>query len=486
MIDRNSPIPIYYQLKQLIKRQIQSKALRSGDRLPTERELCEQHRISRAPVRQALTALAQEGYIYRRAGAGTFVSESSSRPRETSEHFRLLANDVRWISLLERTVQHWNEQNPDRAIVLDVEMPPRSEFHQNLRSAAVQGNAPDIVSLDYVWMTDYARSSYLTPLDSLDPDWTAWLRQELEPPVEHNHVIDEQLFGLPMQTDVTGLWYRRDWFEAEGVEPPTTWEEWDALLEHFSRAEVLRRYGHRWALAAPTTTTAGEATVNTLMPALWNAGGDLLDEEGKLCLDSAPVHRALTFLQSLTGRYLPHEAATFEWWEPPHMLAEGQVAMILGGTYEWPMVSEISGWETESDLQRYLGFVPLPRPDPNALPTTSLGGTTWVILQQSKMSEISLELMKLAVSCDWITEFYEETLQISPLKSINRTLKDAHPWMEGVLPLMEIARPRPMLRSYLQVSRFLQQMFELILWQGAPVESTVKQTANYLALLLTE
>jgi len=73
MIDRNSPIPLYYQLKQYFTKQMESGALHSGDRLPTEMELCEQFDISRAPVRQALSELAREGLIYRRAGQGTFV-----------------------------------------------------------------------------------------------------------------------------------------------------------------------------------------------------------------------------------------------------------------------------------------------------------------------------------------------------------------------------------------------------------------------------
>ena len=73
-IDRNSPIPIYHQLKSLILEQIQSGLWRSGDRIPTEQELCRLYSISRAPVRQALSELAREGVLSRRPGLGTFVN----------------------------------------------------------------------------------------------------------------------------------------------------------------------------------------------------------------------------------------------------------------------------------------------------------------------------------------------------------------------------------------------------------------------------
>ncbi|MED4475098.1 GntR family transcriptional regulator [Oceanobacillus caeni] len=74
MIDKNSPIPIYYQLEEEIKRMIQDQ-LKPGDLLPSEREYAEKYDISRMTVRQAITNLVKEGLIYRQKGRGTFVAE---------------------------------------------------------------------------------------------------------------------------------------------------------------------------------------------------------------------------------------------------------------------------------------------------------------------------------------------------------------------------------------------------------------------------
>ncbi|WP_156291238.1 GntR family transcriptional regulator [Oceanobacillus salinisoli] len=74
MIDKNSPIPIYYQLEEEIKRMIQDE-LSPGDLLPSEREYAEKYDISRMTVRQAITNIAKEGLIYRQKGRGTFVAE---------------------------------------------------------------------------------------------------------------------------------------------------------------------------------------------------------------------------------------------------------------------------------------------------------------------------------------------------------------------------------------------------------------------------
>ena len=45
-----------------------------GDQLPTEAELALQYNASKAPVRQALDRLQQEGFILRRPGKGTFIA----------------------------------------------------------------------------------------------------------------------------------------------------------------------------------------------------------------------------------------------------------------------------------------------------------------------------------------------------------------------------------------------------------------------------
>ncbi len=74
MIDKNSPLPLYYQLEEQIKKSIETEEFQPGDALPSERELSESYQISRMTVRQAITNLVNKGYLFREKGKGTFVS----------------------------------------------------------------------------------------------------------------------------------------------------------------------------------------------------------------------------------------------------------------------------------------------------------------------------------------------------------------------------------------------------------------------------
>ncbi len=73
-VDKNVPIPLYYQIKQSLLKAIKEEILKSGDMIPTEHEICEICQVSRPTIRQALNELVSEGYLYRCKGKGTFVS----------------------------------------------------------------------------------------------------------------------------------------------------------------------------------------------------------------------------------------------------------------------------------------------------------------------------------------------------------------------------------------------------------------------------
>lgn len=73
-MDRNPGAPpLYAQLEQILKQQIECGTYKKGDFLPTEKELMEKYELSRVTVRQAMANLVQSGYARARRGIGTDV-----------------------------------------------------------------------------------------------------------------------------------------------------------------------------------------------------------------------------------------------------------------------------------------------------------------------------------------------------------------------------------------------------------------------------
>ncbi len=74
-LDEGSSVPLYHQLRDLIRQPIVDGHWKPGDRLPSEDVLCRQYDVSKTTVRQALNSLVIEGRLTRKRGKGTFVSE---------------------------------------------------------------------------------------------------------------------------------------------------------------------------------------------------------------------------------------------------------------------------------------------------------------------------------------------------------------------------------------------------------------------------
>lgn len=67
--------PLYKQLEEKIRKEIDAGERAAGSRLPTENELSESYHVSRVTVRKALAVLSESGYLERKSGKGTFVAE---------------------------------------------------------------------------------------------------------------------------------------------------------------------------------------------------------------------------------------------------------------------------------------------------------------------------------------------------------------------------------------------------------------------------
>ena len=81
MLDERSPVPLYYQLQEIIRSRIESGEWPQGQQVPPEAELCREFSVSRGTVRQALADLVREGLLHRRRGKGSFVA----RPKITQD-----------------------------------------------------------------------------------------------------------------------------------------------------------------------------------------------------------------------------------------------------------------------------------------------------------------------------------------------------------------------------------------------------------------
>jgi GntR family transcriptional regulator len=126
-LDRNSAVPLYFQLGATLKEIVDMGTWRPGARFPTEGEISEKFGVSRTVIRRALDLLEGEGGITRIKGKGTFVAPPRRKVAVLGVVQALLAHDD-GVSLRVLTAQ---EELPDEPVAhfLDMDSDPTPIAH---------------------------------------------------------------------------------------------------------------------------------------------------------------------------------------------------------------------------------------------------------------------------------------------------------------------------------------------------------------------
>ncbi|MCL5985574.1 MAG: GntR family transcriptional regulator [Actinobacteria bacterium] len=73
MLDKSSPMPFYYQVKEMILDRIQTGEFKDGDFIPSEKSICDEFNVSITTVRKALDELVKAGILEKIRGKGSFI-----------------------------------------------------------------------------------------------------------------------------------------------------------------------------------------------------------------------------------------------------------------------------------------------------------------------------------------------------------------------------------------------------------------------------
>ena len=174
------------------------------------------------------------------------------------------------------------EEFPD--ISVEVTAVPWEAAHDKIVTAIAGGEVPDVSQIGTTWMGEFATLGGLEPApDTIDPAQFfegAW----------NTNVVDGVSYGVPWYVETRLVYYRTD-LAAEGGfdQAPATWDELTQLAQ--ATVDGGAEYGI-------SLQPGGTGTWQTFMPFFWQAGGEIMDEDGNFTLDSPACVDALTFYDS--------------------------------------------------------------------------------------------------------------------------------------------------------------------------------------------
>ena len=127
--------PKYLILKEQIVHRIREGGYPPGKLIPSEAEFSAEFTISRNTVRQALKELETEGYLFRKRGKGTIVTETNSSTSRKIALFLYDNTDIRH-SMTTEMITGLMAELDKAGYLLDILLSPRSYEDSNLSELA--------------------------------------------------------------------------------------------------------------------------------------------------------------------------------------------------------------------------------------------------------------------------------------------------------------------------------------------------------------
>jgi multiple sugar transport system substrate-binding protein len=295
---------------------------------------------------------------------------------------------------------------------------------QKLTTQIAGGNPPDVAYIDASGTSDFASRGALVNLDNYIS------RSSIVKPADYVDAFktfvtyDNHLWGLPIDGESTGLFYRKDLFAAAGISaPPKTWDEFLADAQKLT-VPSKKQYGYE--------VFAPEAAYYWY-PWLYQAGGDLLSADGKdVTFDSPEAQKAANFYVNL-AKYSPPDYLNSNSYDGRVAFAQGKVAMYMAGSW-------LAGTLHSENPQIDDKWSTAPLPDGPAGCKTTIAGDSLVELAASKHPDAAwlwIEYMSQPkILADWTYKSANGT-ELPPLKSL--------------LDSPDLAKTKPVLKGFAQL-----------------------------------
>ncbi len=328
---------------------------------------------------------------------------------------------------------------------------------------------PDVLQLDVIWTPEFAAAGWILPLTRFHPDRGAFF-----PAAIAANRWRSSLYALPWFIDVGMLYWRTDLMPR----PPATFE---ALTTE--AAQAMRDggvpYGFVWQGARY------EGLVTSFLEILGGFGGQILDDRGRVAIDSAEAVRALTYLcDSIYAdhRIVPSSVLTWQEEQTRFAFQNGEASMMRNWPYAVPLLADAS----QSRVSSRFAVAPMPA-EAGGAPTAALGGSELAINARSPHPDLAYSLIAFLTAPEQMIERARDVGQYPSRPALYDTqaLADAL----GVPPaqvrgIIEHAVPRPVTPVYTQLSEILQvQLHRALTRQDSPREALAAAARGMRALI---
>ncbi|MFL6486653.1 MAG: extracellular solute-binding protein [Nitrososphaera sp.] len=375
--------------------------------------------------------------------------------------FTDLGDPGRWNKLLQPALNELNRRHPDMNIQIEYTDYPYNVTRNQILDRLSNSNSVDIVSVDQIWLGDFAQKGLLRNLTNQFEEWGRMY--DLYEANLDGCVYNNTAYGLWLWTDVRGMWYWKDMLQQAGIDPESL-KTWDGYIS--AGVKLKEFFGDRVTQGVHLRNPPHEPDM--WYPYLWMLGGDILElRQGHPTkgvywfpsYNSSQGVKAMDFLKQQVDAGIEPQERQFD-----TAFANRNFSVILADSAmpgEFPKES----WPT---LKQQLGFIPMfPVPNQTIATSTMMGGWELAVPSKSQNSDLSWELITIMAEPEILAPFLQEYGYLPTQKVLgegpsSQPLKESIPYFQEMVSMIQYGRSRPNIAEYPEISEHVDQAIKQV------------------------
>jgi ABC-type glycerol-3-phosphate transport system substrate-binding protein len=368
-------------------------------------------------------------------------------------------------AVLEPMIAQFNALQ-DSIRVVGISMGRYTALSQKIMAAVAAGNPPEAAQAYEAWTSQLIKSNIIVPLDTFiqgEAGLDSSSLSDILPVFVQNCMVDGEIWSFPFNKSVRAMYYNKDMFERNGLDPddpPRTWKDTYETAKQLTIDYDDDGIPDQWG-------TAGQISSWMFENFLLQNGGRLLSPDRRsVAYDSPAGIEALEFYYSLVGKGdVGYLTGGFEYQND---FLAGKVGFIEGSTVSLAFMKHKLSFD--------LGIAPLPGKERDAV---IVAGTNVVVFSKStpQRQRDAWAFIKWFTDTENTAYWAAKTGYVPVRRSAFQTdimqkQFDAYPGLKAVFQQLEWADYEPSMPAWLEGREFLGEAIEVALrGRASPAEA---------------
>jgi multiple sugar transport system substrate-binding protein len=372
---------------------------------------------------------------------------------------------------MRRQLERFGRRHPSMTVTLRATPDAADQRHQlYVQWLAARASDPDVLQLDVVWTPEFAAAGWIADLGTFHPSTDRFFGAAVAAARWNG-----RMYALPWFIDVGMLYWRTDLVPRPPRDPADL-----VALARRARDEGGIPFGFVWQGARY------EGLVTVFLEQLGAFGGAILDERGRVAVDSAAAIRALTYMRDAIYVEGVVPPAVLTWQEEQARLAfqNGEAVFMRN----WPYAHALLQDRSQSSVADRFAVMSMPAA-PGGTPTAALGGSALAINAYSDQPAAAYALIDFLLEPEQMIERAHIAGQYPTRPALyeTRALADALTISPAeALKVVERAVPRPVTPVYSQLSEILQIALHRALTRQLEPGPALQEAAAAMRALLAK